>query len=77
MSPEERARRSRQVTGNPGVFMRTKGMQHGNPELTRQILEGMPGVIDQLNPGRLLKLGRQTRVTENAQKALLVEKFFS
>ena len=30
-----------------------RGITHGNPELTKKILESMAAEIDKLNPGRL------------------------
>jgi len=52
MSTKERTRRSRAAKQSPAMRKSKAGITHGNPELTRRILESMPAEVDRIRAQR-------------------------
>jgi hypothetical protein len=53
MSGREIERRSLAAKRSPALRQSKAGIPHGNPELTRRILESMPREIDAIKAGRV------------------------
>ena len=52
MSTKERARRALAAKQSQAMRQSKAGIPHGNPELTRRILESMPAEVDRIRAQR-------------------------